>query len=101
MDQEDTLGNGWVLFILLLGNRRFILRLDKKIKNLIFVNNFPFPPSYSSRFISFCGQVYMIYDFLGNIHSNEARIIISRNLLTWNCINLDTKYRVRIYSRFI
>lgn len=51
MDQEDTLGNGWVLFILLLGNRRFILRLDKKIKNLIFVNNFPFPPSYSPFYL--------------------------------------------------
>lgn len=66
---SERLRNGWMLFIILLGNRRFILRLDKKIKNLIFVNNFPFPPSYS-RFYLFlrAGLWFMI---LYNIHSKR------------------------------
>lgn len=63
LDWEETLTK-WldVIYILLLeGNRRFILRLDKKIKNLILII------FRSLRFLFsvlsvFCGQICMIYD---------------------------------------
>lgn len=58
---KRRLQNGWMLFIYSCRNRRFILRLDKKIKNLILII------FRSLRFLFsvlsvFCGQICMIYD---------------------------------------
>lgn len=61
LDREETKWLDVIYILLLEGNRRFILRLDKKIKNLILII------FRSLRFLFsvlsvFCGQVCMIYD---------------------------------------
>lgn len=62
---KRRLQNGWMLFIYSCRNRRFILRLDKKIKNLILI----IFRSLRFLFSVFCGFAWFM--ILRNIHSKR------------------------------